>query len=396
MIELELATRKPQELGFDPDLLEDAWIGLVRGGEAHEYGGAVALVLRHGQIALHRATGWAVREPEEERSPAGVDTIFDLASLTKVTATTPSILRLVAEGTISLDQPVGEILPEFGTEGAKRDVTVRRLLSHSAGLVAWRPVFLEGTGAEAYLADFARTQPEMSPGEQVVYSDPSFITLGEVVHRVTGEPVSVYARREIFAPLGMVDTMYMPPPALRSRIAATERGNDFEGDKVPDRAPVDGGWRDYLLRGEVHDGNAWYGFRGVAGHAGLFGTARDLGRYGQMWLNGGVLDDVRILPEDLIREATTEQTGLGEPNDRRGLGWRMALRPGETEEIPDSGRGLSQASYGHTGFTGTSLWMDPERELVVVLLTNRVHPVVGNEYLETRARFTATIAEATR
>jgi serine-type D-Ala-D-Ala carboxypeptidase len=393
---LELATRKPQELGFDTDLLEDAWIGLVRGAEAHEYGGAVALVMRHGEIALHRATGWAVREPEEERSPAGVDTIFDLASLTKVTATTPSILKLVAEGRIGLDQPVGEILPEFGTDGAKRDVTIRRLMSHSAGLASWLPLFLEGTGAAAYLAAFARTQPEMTPGAQVVYSDPSFITLGEVVHRVTGEPVSVYARREIFVPLGMVDTMFTPSPALRSRIAATEIGNDFEGAKVPDRAPVDGGWRDYLLRGEVHDGNAWYGFRGVAGHAGLFGTARDLGRYGQMWLNGGELGGVRILPEAMVREAISDQTGLGGDNDRRSLGWRLALLPGEEEVMPDSGRGLSPRAFGHTGFTGTSLWMDPERDLVTVLLTNRVHPSVNDTYLETRARFSASIAEACR
>ena len=393
---VELVTRKPRELGFDTDLLEEAWIALVRGAEAREYGGAVALVLRQGQIALHRATGWAVREPEAERSPMGVDTIFDLASLTKVTAATPAILKLVAEGRIGLDQPVGEVLPEFGTEGAKREVTIRRLMSHSAGFISWLPVFLEAAGPEAYLDAFARTQPEMTPGEQVVYSDPSFITLGEIVRRVTGEPVSDYARREIFAPLGMDDTMYTPPVALRSRIAATEAGNGFEGDKVPERAPVDGGWRDYLLRGEVHDGNAWYGFRGVAGHAGLFGTARDLGRYGQMWLNGGVLDEVRVLPEGLAAEAIRDQTGLGGDNDRRGLGWRLAPLPGTPEGNPDSARGLSPAAFGHTGFTGTSLWMDPERELVIVLLTNRVHPRVTDTYMETRARFTAMVAEACR
>jgi CubicO group peptidase (beta-lactamase class C family) len=393
---LELTMTKPRDLGFEPDLLEDAWIALVNGAEAEEYGGAVALVLRHGEIALHRATGWAVREPLEDRSPAGVDTIFDLASLTKVTATTPSILKLVAEGRIGLEQPIGEILPEFGTEGAKRGVTIRRLMSHSAGFIAWLPVFLEATGPEAYLAAFARTQPEMTPGEQVVYSDPSFITLGEVVRRVTGEPVSTYARREIFQPLGMIDTMFTPPVAYRSRIAATEVGNDFEGEKAPDQAPVDGGWRDYLLRGEVHDGNAWYGFRGVAGHAGLFGTARDLGLYGQMWLNGGALGDVRILPEELVAEATRDQAGLGGDNDRRGLGWRLAPFPGTPEVNPDSARGLSTRAYGHTGFTGTSLWMDPERDLVIVLLTNRVHPTVKNEYMETRARFTALVAEACR
>lgn len=393
---MELTVTKPRALGFDTDLLEDAWIALVTGAEAREYGAAVALVLRHGEIALHRATGWAVREPEADRSPAGVDTIFDLASLTKVTATTPSILKLVAEGRIALDQPVGEILPELGTEGAWRDVTIRRLMSHSAGFIAWLPVFLDATGPEAYLAAFAKTQPEMTPGAQVVYSDPGFITLGEVVRRVAGEPVSTFARREVFAPLGMVDTMFTPSPAYRSRIAATEVGNGFEREKAPGQAPVDGGWRDDLLRGEVHDGNAWYGFRGVAGHAGLFGTARDLGRYGQMWLNGGALGDVRILPEELVAEAIRDQTGLGGDSDRRGLGWRLALLPSAPEVMPDSCRGLSADAFGHTGFTGTSLWMDPERDLVIVLLTNRVHPTVKDDYLETRARFTALVAEACR
>ena len=171
---------------------------------------------------------------------------------------------------------------------------------------------------------------------------------------------------------------------------------DTQHDVVEEGAPVDGGWRDYLLRGEVHDGNAWYGFRGVAGHAGLFGTARDLGRYGQMWLNGGALGDVRILQEELAQEATREQTGLGGDNDRRGLGWRLAPLPSTSENMPDSARGLSPRAYGHTGFTGTALWIDPERDLVLVLLTNRVHPRVHDAYMETRARFVAAVAEACR
>jgi len=389
-----LTYRNPVDLGFDPGRVEQAWISLARAADAHQYGGAVALIMRQGQVVLHRATGWAVREPEDQRSPMGADAIFDLASLTKVVATTPAILHLVAAGKIALDAAVGEILPEFGTDGTKAEITIRRLLTHSAGLSAWRPVFLTGTGPDAYLADFASTQPEHPPGGQVIYSDPGFIILGEVVRRVTGDPISVYARREIFEPLGMVDTMFTPPRSLRSRIVATETGNGFEAGKEPSGAPVNGGWRDYPLRGEVHDGNAWYGFAGVAGHAGLFGAALDLARYGLFWLNGGVLGDTRILPEDLVTEARTNQIGIPGETERRGLGWRLLPQSGASEKISESGRGLSERAFGHTGFTGTSLWMDPDRDLVIVLLTNRVHPTVTNDYLETRASFTAAIADS--
>lgn len=385
-------TISPGDVNIDGAKLESAWRSLEEAGERHEFGGAVALVQRHGEVVLHRATGWAVREPEEERTPMALDTIFDLASLTKVVATLPTILKLVTAGKIGLDQPVGEILTEFGTEGDKAGMTIRRLLAHTSGIISWRAVFLTGSGPEHYIADFAMDQPYKKPGEQVEYSCPGFITLGEVVRRVTGMPVADYATHEVLEPLGMRDTMFTPPASLRDRIAATELGNDFEAEQEVGE-PVDGGWRRYLLRGEVHDGNAWYGFRGLGANAGLFGTAPDLARYGQMWLNGGELDGTRILPASIVAEATREQTGLDAPNDRRGLGWLMTPRPGE-EAGNHSGRGLSQRAYGHTGFTGTSLWMDPERDLVIVLLTNRVHPRVNQAYLPTRAAFTETIAEA--
>ncbi len=388
--------RNPVDLGFDGEAVEDAWLSLVRGADRHEYGGAVALVARGGEIGLYRATGWAVREPEDQRSPMGVDTVFDLASLTKVTATTPSIMKLVAEGRIGLDQPVGEILTEFGTDGPKAGVTVKRLLTHSAGFRDWLPVFLQATGERAYIESFAQSQPESAPDTRVVYSDPSFITLGAVVQRVSGETLDDYAKREVFDPLGMVDTMYTPPRSLRGRIAATETGNAFEAEKIPDRVPASGPWRDGLIRGDVHDGNAWYGFGGIAGHAGLFGTAIDLFRYGQMWLNGGVLDDVRVLPEALVVEAIVNHTRYDDVTDVRGYGWRLLPPPGSPEPTPDSGRGMSQRAFGHTGFTGTSLWMDPEYDLVVVLLTNRVHPTVTTHYLETRARFNQAIVAAIR
>lgn len=377
---------------IDTDAIDSAWRSIEAAAERHEFGGAVALVRYRGETVLHRATGWAVREPEDQRTPMALDTLFDLASLTKVVATTPSVLQLVAEGTIELDEPVGTYLPEFGTDGDKAGVTIRRLLAHTSGVLSWRAVFLEASGPDGYLANIAKDQPYKTPGEQVEYTCLGFILLGEVVRRVSGQSVPEYAADHVFRPLGMMDSMFTPPVEIRGRIAATENGNDFEADKEKG-TPVTGPWRDYLIRGEVHDGNAWYGFGGLSANAGLFGTAADLARYGQMWLNGGEIDGVRILPETIVREATREQTGLDAPNDRRGLGWLMAPRPGE-DAATHSGRGLSQAAYGHTGFTGTSLWMDPERDLVIVLLTNRVHPSVNPAYLPTRANFTETIARA--
>lgn len=391
---MNLTLRNPASRGFNEAAVEAAWVSLIQGAEREEYGGAVALVAVGDDVVLYRATGWAVREPETDRSPMGVDTIFDLASVTKVAATTPSILKLVAEGRIGLDQPVGEILPEFGTEGLKAGVTVKRLLTHSAGFRDWIPAFTSGHGEAHYLATFAATQPEWEPNTRVLYSDPSFITLGMIVHRVTGETVDVYAHREIFAPLGMSHTMYTPPKWLWGMIAATELGNDLEIGKVPGETPVISPWRSGLIRGQVHDGNAWYGFDGVAGHAGLFAPAADLFRYCRMWLNGGEYNGVRILPEALVAEATTNHTFYDDPTDVRGYGWRLLPPPGSPEANPDSGRGLSQRAFGHTGFTGTSIWMDPERDLTVILLTNRVHPTVTNEYMSTRAAFNAAIVDA--
>ncbi len=387
-----MAVVNPHRAGLDAGAIEEAWLSLVTAADRHEFGGAVALIARDGQIVLYRATGWAVRDPAGQRSPMGEDTIFDLASLTKVTATTPLILRLVAEGAFTLDAPARDLLAVFRKEDVSPEITVRRLMSHSAGFAAWLPVFLDAVGPEAYLRGIAREPLAYTPGEQVVYSDPSFITLGEIVREVSGTPLHEYAREHVFKPLGMVDTWYLPTPGHRLRIAGTEIGNAFEADNVPGREPAGTPWRSGLIRGEVHDGNAWYGLDGVAGHAGLFGTAVDLFRYGQMWLNGGELDGQRILPEELVREATREQILF--EGERRGLGWRLA--PGDGAGDEDAGRGIGTRGYGHTGFTGTSLWVDPETGLVIVLLSNRVHPVVKTDYLATRSAFTARVMEAAR
>lgn len=367
------------------------WNTIEQAAEDEIISGAVAMIWHDGDIVLHDATGWAVREPADERTPMALDTIFDLASLTKVVATMPAVLQLVASNKLGLDEPVGTYIPEFGTNGAKRDVTIRNLLSHSSGIVSWAGPYTEATGIDAYIEYIAHTQPYAEPNIQVEYSCLGFITLGEVVHRLTGQNIAEYSGRHIFRPLGMDDTGYLPSPSLRNRIAATEIGNHFERP-MAGAAPV-AGWREYLLRGEVHDGNAWYGLGGIAGNAGLFGTADDLLRYARMWLNGGEMDGIRILPEEIVREATREQTGLAAPNERRGLGWQMVPHP-ETQETTASGRGLSTNAYGHTGFTGTSMWIDPDRRLISILLTNRVHPRAVDGWGAARAEISGLLADA--
>ncbi len=210
----------------------------------------------------------------------------------------------------------------------------------------------------------------------------------EVVRRVSGQDVAGFAAAEIFTPLGMRDTLFRPPPALKPRIAATERGNSYEMGQAGERAASFPHWRRELIWGEVHDGNAYYGLDGIAGHAGLFSTATDLARYGQMWLQRGSWRSTQVLPARLVAEATRPQA------PGRGLGWLLAGPEPQPELFP--GRGFSRTAYGHTGFTGTSLWVDPELELVVILLTNRVHPEVRDEIAVIRPAFHERVAAAFR
>lgn len=375
--------------GMTPTL-ETIWQEIEAAHEREEFAGAVVLIQHRGEVVLHKALGWAMKVPEPQRAPMTLDTIFDLASITKVVSTTPAVLQLVAQNKVGLDEPISTFIPEFGNEGHKQEVTVRNLLSHSSGFASWRGPYTTGKGIDHYIADFAATQPEAEPNSRVEYSCLGFITLGEMVRQVSGLPINEYAAQHVFGPLGMTDTMYLPAGELRDRIAATEFGNDHE-HPMAESDPVHG-WRDYLIRGEVHDGNAWYGLGGISGNAGTFGTATDLLRYANMWLNGGEFDGVRILPEEIVQEATREQTGLDSPNERRGLGWQMVPHPA-TEETMAAGRGLSPRAYGHTGFTGTSMWIDPDRELISIILTNRVHPRVNMEWGKTRANISAMLAD---
>ncbi len=343
----------PEELGFSSEGLRRVDLlveGLVSSGC---FPGAVLLVARRGRVAHLRAYGYAQLHPE--RRPMSEDTLFDLASLTKVVATTPVVLRLVERGELSLDDPVSMYFPAFAG-GAKGEVRVWHLLTHTSGLPAHLPLYsILSRGDEVY-GFIARLDLEYAPGSRVVYSDLGFILLGGIVERVTGEPLDRVASELIFKPLGMRETLFNPPEELRERAAATEYCR----------------WRGRVLRGEVHDENAWF-MGGVAGHAGLFSTAADLAVYAQMWLNRGSYNGVRVLSPLTVELATRNHTrGL---NECRGLGWALNCRPCSCGDL------MSPSAYGHTGFTGTSLWIDPAYDLFVVLLTNRVHPTRENQCL---------------
>ena len=376
--------RAPTDQGFDVQRLDDAWRVVEEGARQGVFSGAVVLVTRGGKIVLQRATGWAVCEPQ--RIPMVEGTIFDLASLTKVVATLPATLLLASDGALKLDDPVGKILPEFGTAGWKGETTIRRLLSHTAGLPAWLPLYLDHRGPEQYLAAIAQTPPVARPGDQVLYSDLGFILLGEVIRRISGQDIARFVSTELFAPLGLHTTMFNPPATMKDRIAATEQGNVTEIGMCGARADAYPRWRREVIWGETNDGNSFYGLGGVAGHAGLFGTASDLARYGQFWLKKGIWNGRQILAEALVGEATRDQA------PGRGLGWRLPTP--DVQREPDPGTALGHGAYGHTGFTGTSLWIDPARELVIVLLTNRLHPVARTEIEVVRPAFHAAVAAA--
>jgi CubicO group peptidase (beta-lactamase class C family) len=292
---------------------------------------------------------------DADAPPVTADTLYDLASLTKVVATTTMAMILVDEGKLDLDRPVGELLPGFRGPG-KEAVTVRHLLTHSSGLPATAPLFREIQGREAYLERIQALDLTDPAGSRSVYSDLGIILLGEILERAAGEPLEAFVRDRVFVPLGMRDTRFRPPPELRPRIAPTELDP----------------WRGRLLQGEVHDENA-FAMGGVAPHAGLFGTARDLARFAQMLLNRGTFNGRRLVSRETV-DLFTRRAGI--PGSDRALGWDTKSAEGSS-----AGTLFSPRSFGHTGFTGTSVWIDPERRLFVILLTNRVHPTRENNLI---------------
>jgi uncharacterized protein YbbC (DUF1343 family)/CubicO group peptidase (beta-lactamase class C family) len=324
--------------------------------------GAVVLVGRHNKIAWRKAYGFRAVEPSQE--PMTTDTIFDVASLTKIVATATSIMMLVERGQIGLNDPVSKYIPELKGQGRDR-ITIELLLTHRSGYAPDFDLKERWTGHDEAIKRLIKEPLRSAPGARFVYSDIGFIALGEVVHRVSGIPLDEFARKNIFVPLGMRATGFRPSANLRARIAPTEkrRGQrSYLGD-TPQDADADG---DQWLRGEVHDPTS-FRMNGVAGHAGLFSTADDLAIYAQMILNGGQHRSVRILSPLSVAEMTRPR--LVTETWARGLGW-------DINSSFSSNRGdlFPVGSFGHTGFTGTSMWLDPATGMFVIFLSNRVHP----------------------
>ena len=347
----------PESAGFNPERLEQAADLLERAVADGVTPGGVLLVARRGTVVLDHAAG---RLTYDQGSPAVTpSTIYDLASLTKVIATTTLIMRRVEAGELDLDATATSCLPEL-EESAVGGATLRDLLAHSSGLPCCTELFRElgedldrDEARGRYLKHIAGTKLAVEPRERAIYSDLGVLLLGEILERGSDRGLAQQVEEEVLAPLGLIDTGYVPPEELRERIAPTE----FDS------------WRGRLPHGEVHDENT-LALGGIAPHAGLFGTARDVAVFGQAMLNGGVYGERRLAGAETV--ALFSRRAELVPGSSRALGW-------DTPSDPSSaGRYFSARSFGHTGFTGASLWIDPELELIVVLLTNRVHPTRDN------------------
>ena len=328
--------------------------------------GAVLIVGHNGKVVYRKAYGRRGLVPNPE--PMTTDTIFDVASLTKVVATTPALMKLFEQGKFRLNDKITEYLPEF--QGGKSDVTIRNLFTHFSGLAPDVPLDKPWTGYQTGLRLAETTPPQGPPGARFVYSDIDFILLGDLVQKLSGESLADYTREKIFEPLGMKETRFLPPASLRSRIAPTERLNGG--------AP---------LRGVVHDPTA-RNMGGVAGHAGLFSTADDLARFAQMMLNGGDLEGVRIASPLTVEKFTEPQSPPDQPI-LRGLGWDI-----DSPLSGNRGELFPIGSYGHTGFTGTSIWIDPSSQTYVILLANSVHPHLRPALTPLRGKVATIVAAA--
>ena len=344
----------------------------------HRIPGAVVLIGRGDSVVYERAFGSRALDPAVE--PMTLDTVFDAASLTKVVATTTAVMQLVEQGRLRLNDKVSTYVPGFERYG-KDAITVRHLLAHTSGLRPDLDLEVEFSGYDEAIARAIEEVPTSAPDTRFVYSDINFFLLGHIVGKVSGEPLDRYTRAHVFEPLGMVDTMFMPPASLAPRIAPTEKC-------TPLGWPCQGPGQ-VMLRGVVHDPTARR-MGGVAGHAGLFTTARDLSRFARALLDGGTLDGVRVLSPLTVQRMTTPSTPDGMANVR-GLGWDM-----DSQYSSNRGELFGFGSFGHTGWTGTSLWIDPATRAYVIVLSNRVHPDGKGDATPLRARVATIAASAMR
>ena len=345
--------------------------------------GAVVLVARNGKVVWRKAYGNRAVEPSREAMTT--DTIFDAASLTKVVATATSIMILVERGKVRLSDPLSNYIPEIKGEGRER-ITIELLLTHRSGYQPDFDLRERWTSYDEAIKRLIKEPLRNPPGARFVYSDIGYIALGEVVRRASGLPLDEFARVNIFKPLGMRDTGFIPAPGLRPRVAPTEkrRGQmSYLGDTPQADAPDAEKW----LRGEVHDPTS-YRMDGVAGHAGLFSTADDLAIYAQMIMNGGVYRGVRILGPLSVAEMTRPRL-VSENGWTRGVGWDI-----NTSFSTNRGDAFPLGSFGHTGFTGTSMWIDPASKTFVVFLSNRVHPDGKGDVGALRGKVASIVAGA--
>ena len=348
-----------------------------------ELPGAVVLAHQDEQLHYEDVFGAACLSPE--RHETRLNTLYDLASLTKVMATTSAVLLLVNDDKLKLDQPVVDLLPAFAERG-KSEITLRHLLTHSSGLRPWRAYYEDlrererrrgdsllatPEGRGSIVGRILRSAPVHDPGEASVYGDLGFIVLGELVAEAAGEPLESFCERRIFKPLGLSDTHFNPVP--------------FKGQRASYAATEQCPWREKVLWGEVHDGNAW-AMGGAAGHAGLFSSAADVMRFAQEMLAAD-RGQSALFPQELAQEFFRRQE-ISAGSDW-ALGWDTPT-PGRST----SGSHFSRRSIGHTGFTGTSLWIDLERGTIVVMLANRVHLVAKRSRFDLRPQVHDLIREA--
>ncbi|MES2177505.1 MAG: serine hydrolase [Gemmatimonadota bacterium] len=358
-----LPAKLPSAVGMSAARLATIDRVIERGLKAGGYPGASVVVGRKGATVWEKGfgrLGWT-----EESGPVVAErTIYDLASLTKVVGTTTAVMLLFDEGKLSLDDRVSMYIPEF-VGGGKENVTIRMLLEHRSGLPAGRDLWRVAHTPEEARAAVISTNLFANPGQYYEYSDLGADMLGFAVEAITGEKLDEFLQARVFTPLGMTDTHFRPDASLRGRIAPTEI--------TPPRG--------YPLRGEVHDENA-YALGGVAGHAGLFSTVTDLSVFAQMLLNGGSYNGTRIVADTTVQLFTRRAAGT------RALGWDTCAGTG------GCGKYMGADAYGHTGYTGTSLWIDPEREMFVILLTNRVHAAKARRPAKVISDVRADLADA--
>jgi CubicO group peptidase (beta-lactamase class C family) len=329
---------------------------------AKDFPSAVYLAAENGEIVLRGAVGFAVVVPE--KIEARIDTIYDLASLTKVLITGLLCAKLLETGEIKPEDKIAKYFAEFDAE-EKREITIENLLTHTSGFPNWKPFYLFAD-SKFQIPNLIASEPLVNPlNSKVVYSDFNFLLLGFLLEKVYGESLNDIARNEIFAPLKLRNTFFNPPKNMREKIAASEEGNEFEKNTCLESNFIDAGasekFRKYQIRGEVHDGNCYF-MDGVSGHAGLFSNAEEIFRIARQFLPAST---TLLKPETCALFRTNFTAGL---NEARSVAFQLAATPDSS-----AGEALSKDSFGHLGFTGTSLWIDPQKERIFILLTNRTH-----------------------